>query len=229
MQPVLDEHFVSWSQTPEQMDSLWERGWRHFGPIFYRYREAITAEGLRHVMPLRVDIEKFVPSKSHRRVLRRNADVEIRVRRAQLDAERQRLFDLHKMRFKDNIPNSLEDFLGPAPQAGPCLTIEVGGYLEGRLVAASYLDVGGTGVSSIYAFFDPEFAGRSLGTATVLWEMVVARRSGKRWYYPGYCYVEPSGYDYKRQFRPMECYDWESWHPLSARAASLPKERPESA
>ena len=30
--------------SPEQMDSLWERGWRHFGPIFYRYREAITPE-----------------------------------------------------------------------------------------------------------------------------------------------------------------------------------------
>lgn len=214
MQPVLDEHFVSWSQAPEQMDALWEKGWRHFGPIFYRYKEAITGEGVRHVMPLRVDMDAFAPSKSQRRVLRHNNDIEIRVKRAHLDPERQRLFDLHKMRFKDNIPNSLEDFLGPAPQAGPCLTVEVGGYLHGKLVAASYLDVGSTSVSSIYAFFDPEHAGRSLGTATVLWEIVVARRSGKRWYYPGYCYREPSGYDYKRHFRPMECYDWESWKPL---------------
>jgi leucyl-tRNA---protein transferase len=216
MQPVLDEHFVSWSQTPEQMDSLWERGWRHFGPIFYRYKEAITADGVRHVLPLRLDLEQFAPSKSQRRVLRKNSDVEVRVKRAQLDSERQRLFDLHKLRFKDNIPNSLEDFLGPAPQAGPCLTIEVGGYLAGKLIAASYLDVGSKGVSSIYAFFDPEHAHRSLGTATVLWEIVVARRSAKRWYYPGYCYVEPSGYDYKRQFRPMESYDWEDWTLLPA-------------
>jgi arginine-tRNA-protein transferase len=90
----------------------------------------------------------------------------------------------------------------------------VGGYLSGRLIAASYLDVGATGVSSIYAFFDPEYAHRSLGTATVLWEIVVARRSAKRWYYPGYCYIEPSGYDYKRQFRPMQSYDWEAWKEL---------------
>lgn len=218
MQPVLDEHFVSWSQNAEQMDSLWERGWRHFGPIFYRYKEAITADGLRHVLPLRLDLKRFQPSKSQRRVLRRNSDVEIRVKRAELDPERQRLFDLHKMRFKDNIPNSLEDFLGPAPQAGPCLTIEVGGFLKGRLIAASYMDVGSNSVSSIYAFFDPEHADRSLGTATVLWEIVVARRSAKRYYYPGYCYVEPSGYDYKRRFRPMECYDWESWKDLEPQA-----------
>jgi leucyl-tRNA---protein transferase len=216
MQPVLDEHFVSWAQTPEQMDALWEKGWRHFGPIFYRYREAITNDGLRHVMPLRIPVKSFNPSKSQRRVLRRNSDVEIRVQRAEPDAERHALFDAHKARFKDNIPNSLDDFLGPAPQAGPCTTIEIGGYLRGRLIAASYLDLGATGVSSIYAFFDPEYQRRSLGTATMLWEIIVARRAGKLWHYPGYCYTEPSGYDYKRSFRPMEWYDWSGWEALAA-------------
>ncbi len=217
MQPVLDEHFVSWAQTPEQMDALWERGWRHFGPIFYRYKEAVTADGLRHVLPLRVDVNGFTPTKSQRRVLRKNADVEIRVKQAQLDPERQELFDLHKQRFRDNVPNSLEDFLGPAPQAGPCLTVEVGGYLHGDLIAASYLDVGSNSVSSVYAFFNPEFAFRSLGTATMMWEIIVARRSAKKWHYPGYCYVEPSGYDYKRGFGPTQCYDWAAWQPLEKR------------
>ena len=214
MQPVLDEHFVSWAQTPEQMDGLWERGWRHFGPIFYRYKEALTNVGLRHVLPLRIDVGNFTPSKSQRRVLRKNSDVEIRVKQAQLDPDRQKLFDLHKQRFADNVPNSLEDFLGPAPQAGPCLTVEVGGYLKGKLVAASYLDVGMQSVLSVYAFFDPEYEDRSLGTATMMWEIIVARRSKKRWHYPGYCYMEPSGYDYKRRFGPMQCYDWVSWRPL---------------
>jgi leucyl-tRNA---protein transferase len=214
MQPVLDEHFVSWAQSPEQMDKLWELGWRHFGPIFYRYREALTGDGLRHVVPLRVDVSGFTPSKSQRRVLRKNADVEIRVKQAQLDGERQVLFDQHKRRFKDNVPNSLEDFLGPAPQAGPCLTVEVGGYLHGQLIAASYLDVGSNSVSSVYAFFDPDFEHRSLGTATMIWEIIVARRSAKRWYYPGYCYREPSGY--KKRFHPMQWYDWNEWRAMQA-------------
>jgi leucyl-tRNA---protein transferase len=217
MQPVLDEHFVSWAQTPEQMDGLWERGWRHFGPIFYRYKEALTSAGLRHVLPLRINVEGFIPSKSQRRVLRKNSDVEIRVKQAQLDDDRQRLFDLHKQRFADNVPNSLEDFLGPAPQAGPCLTVEVGGYLQGKLIAASYLDVGMNSVSSVYAFFHPDHDARCLGTATMMWEIIVARRSKKHWHYPGYCYVEPSGYDYKRRFGPMQCYDWSAWNPLPKR------------
>jgi arginine-tRNA-protein transferase len=150
--------------------------------------------------------------------MRRNADVELRIRPAELKEDRQRLFDLHKQRFKENVPNSLEDFLGPAPQAGPCLTVEVGAFLGGRLVGASYLDVGDTAVSSIYGFFDPEESKRSLGHATLIWEILLARRTGKRWHYPGYAYVEPSSYDYKKRFAPLEFFDWEQWRPLEAPA-----------
>ena len=216
MQPLKDEHFVSWEQSPEQMDTLWAGGWRHFGPIFYRYHQCVTPDGLRNVQPLRVDVNLFEPTRSQRRVLRKNEDLQIRVRTATLLEDRQELFDLHKRRFVENIPNSLEDFLGPAPHAGPCQTLELGAYLGDRLLAASYLDVGATGVSSIYAFFDPEEAGRSLGTATMIWEIVLARKTGRRWHYPGYAYVERSGYDYKKNFGPMECYDWDSWRPLDS-------------
>ena len=215
MQPLKDEHFVSWAQTPEEMDVLWANGWRHFGPIFYRYRQCLTGAGIRNVQPLRLDVERFEPSPNQRRLLRKNADLEIRVRTAELLEDRLRLFDLHKQRFAENVPNSLEDFLGPAPHAGPCQTLELAAFLGDRLLAASYLDVGATGVSSIYAFFDPEEHRRSLGTATMIWEILLARRTGRRWHYPGYAYVEPSGYDYKKRFGPMECFDWEAWRPLS--------------
>jgi arginine-tRNA-protein transferase len=215
MQPLKDEHFVSWERSPAQMDALWENGWRHFGPIFYRYRQALTPAGLRNVQPLRVDASRFMPGKSQRRVLRKNGDLQIRVRTAELTEDRQRLFDLHKQRFSENIPNSLDDFLGPAPHAGPCQTLELGAFLGDRLLAASYLDVGESAVSSIYAFFDPDESARSLGTATMIWEILLARQTGRRWHYPGYAYVEPSGYDYKKRFGPMEHYDWNSWQPLA--------------
>jgi len=214
MQPVKDEHFVSWRQTPEQMDAPWETGWRHFGPIFYRYRQALTPLGVRNVQPLRIDVERFALTKSQRRILRKNADVELRIGAAELKEDRQRLFDLHKQRFTDNIPNSLEDFLGPAPQAGPCLTVELGAFLGERLIGASFLDVGENSVSSVYGFFDPGASRRSLGNATLIWEILLARQTGKRWHYPGYAYLEPSGYDYKKRFAPMEFFDWEAWRPL---------------
>ena len=148
-------------------------------------------------------------------MLRKNDDLEIRVRTAELLEDRRQLFDVHKQRFADNVPNSLEDFLGPAPHAGPCQTLELGAFLGDRLLAASYLDVGATGVSSIYAFFDPDESRRSLGTATMIWEILLARRTGRHWHYPGYAYFEPSGYDYKKRFGPMEHFDWNVWQPFS--------------
>ena len=173
---------------------------------------------MRNVQPLRIVVDSFVPDAGQRRVLRKNADLEIRVKTAELLEDRLRLFDLHKQRFAENVPNSLEDFLGPAPHAGPCQTLELGAFLGDRMLAASYLDVGATGVSSIYAFFDPEEHRRSLGTATMIWEILLARRTGRRWHYPGYAYVEPSGYDYKKRFGPMEYFDWDSWRPLGGDA-----------
>ena len=44
----------------------------------------VTPAGLRNVQPLRVDANLFKPSKSQRRVLRKNEDLQIRVRTATL-------------------------------------------------------------------------------------------------------------------------------------------------
>ena len=47
----------------------------------------------------------------------------------------------------------------------------MGVYDGGRLIAASYLDVGRNAVSSLYAMFHPDHGGLSLGLATMLLEM----------------------------------------------------------
>jgi arginine-tRNA-protein transferase len=65
--------------------------------------------------------------------------------------------------------------------------------------------------SSIYAMFDPSEASRSLGNATILWEIESAKSAGCRWLYLGYAHVEPSFYDYKKRFTPLQWYDWEHW------------------
>ena len=86
---------------------------------------------------------------------------------------------------------------------------------ESRRVAASYLDVGRECVSSVYAIFEPEFSVRSLGIATMIWEMDEARRRGARYYHPGYAFHDCPSMDYKKQFRASEWFDWQSgWRSL---------------
>ena len=52
--------------TPPEMDALLERGWRRFGPIYFRPACAACAE----CVSLRVPAERFAPSKSQRRAAR---------------------------------------------------------------------------------------------------------------------------------------------------------------
>lgn len=216
--------FVNWAVSPARLDRLWAAGWRHFGPCFFSYATAESDGVMQHVQPLRLPLANYQPSRSQRRVLRQNADLELRVQPTVLDAERHRLFAAHKARFRENIPDSLENFLGPLPAFVPCENVEVGLYAGGRLVAASFLDLGATAASSIYAIFDPAESRRSLGLCTMLWEIDHARRHGCQHYYPGYAYHEPSPYDYKKRLAGLEWYDWQgNWRPLTETGGTIPE------
>jgi len=215
--PIIHEVATLDHAPPGLMDRLWALGWRHFGSGFFRYSIMPGEDGgFQTVQPLRLPLADFALGKNHRRVLRKNQDAEIRVAPAVVDEERETMFLRHRERFVANIPDSLRDFIpSPRPHAEPCTCICIEVRLEGRLVAVSYLDVDIESVSSVYAIFDPDESPRSLGTLTLLEEIRWAKAMGKRWLYPGYATEQPSAYDYKKSFRPLEYFDWNgNWLPL---------------
>ncbi|MBS0661108.1 MAG: arginine-tRNA-protein transferase [Verrucomicrobia bacterium] len=208
----IEEAFFELQIEPARLDDLLAQGWRHFGPYFFRYSQQLTT-ALQDIIPLRVDLTRFRPSKSQRRVLRRNADVTPRWQTVSLTEEHHTVFAEHAGRFAHNVPGRLEDFLGPWPQLDlPCRLRELSVRdATGRLLAASYVAQGARAWSSVYAFFAPSDGARSLGIATQLWEIEAARAAGCRWLYLGYATRQPSHYDYKRQFAGTEWFDWERW------------------
>lgn len=210
-----EQYFVSYGVSPAAMDALWASGWRHFGIIFFRYRRATVPGGNCTVVPLRVDLERFTLSRSQRRIVARNRDARVVVGETSPAREKEELFERHKRRFRENVPESLSDFLSHAPARVPCRNEEICVYLEDRLVAASFLDVGSRSTSAVYAMFDPAESRRSLGIYTMLLSIRRARDLKCRYYYPGYACAEPSVYDYKKRFAGLERYDWRGgWHPL---------------
>ena len=220
--PLIQEMQTLTSASPAMMDRLWSDGWRHFGREFFRYSMTLSETGsLQIIQPLRMEPAAFQASKSQRRVLRRNEDTDIRVVPAVVDAEREALFLRHRERFVSNIPESLRTFVPEVePAHVPCECVSVEVRSAGRLIAVSYLDVGETAVSSVYAMFEPDEASRSLGTLTLLAEIQWAAARGRRWLYPGYATAQPSHYDYKKSFRPLQSYDWcGRWLPLTVNAA----------
>jgi arginyl-tRNA--protein-N-Asp/Glu arginylyltransferase len=212
---ILDQTFQCASVPPEMMDRLWESGWRHFGATFFRYNFTLDEHGIRSITPLRLDLEKFTLSKSQRRVLRRNEDVRCEFGPASLSDEAQQMFQRHKQRFNDHVPEGLETFLSESPATVPCPCHECRVSLGDELIAISFLDVGARATSAVYGLFEPEHSARSLGTYTMLKEIEYSQALGCRFYYPGYATHEPSPYDYKKQLHGLEKLDWEAgeWGP----------------
>jgi arginine-tRNA-protein transferase len=214
--PKIDESAYALQVLPEAFDRLLSQGWRHFGEYFFRYSYAEYELGNRlTIQPLRLNVAEFSPSKNQRRVLRRNADLRVEVGPVAITRAMRTIFHEHKQRFTSNVPDSLENFLGDRPgEVVNCLAFQA---MQGtRLLAASFMDVGETSVSSVYAVFDPEEAHRSLGLFTMLEELRWCAENGKTYYYPGYGSVEPSNYDYKKDFKKLWHLDWASmtWVPL---------------
>lgn len=198
------------------MDELWEQGWRHFGTCFFRYSVALHWGRVQTVLPLRVDLTEFQPSRSQKRIIAKNSDLTVVIRETEIDRVREDLFYRHRERFKSDIPDSLYDFLSDETASVPCRNREINVYHDGKLAAASFLDVGEKSTSAVYAMFDPRESKRSLGIFTMLEAMRYSRQMNCRYYYPGYAYQGESVYDYKKNFSGLEYLDWESgWRPYT--------------
>lgn len=206
--PYIHEEFFASHVTPRQTDLLLSQGWRHFGEHFYRYNLGFYEYEIRNVYALRINLEKFSFSRSHRRILKKNRDLQTVFRPIEITDEKHKLFERHKRRFKHGVPSSLYDFLSPEPAEVPCTALECAVYKAPKLLAVSFFDVGKQSVSSLYAMFEPEEKRRSLGILTMLLEIDFALRNGKKFYYHGYIYEGKSFYDYKKRFSGLEVFDW---------------------
>ncbi|MBV9240864.1 MAG: GNAT family N-acetyltransferase [Acidobacteria bacterium] len=214
---LINEAFYAERVNRRELDRLLANGWRHFGERFQRYSLNYYRDEIRRVIPLRVRLSEFKFSKSQRRILRKNADVQCVIAPAQITPDIHELFAWHKRRFIHDIPDSIYTFVSPQPATTPTDGLMLRATLGGHLVAASFFELSTNGLSSIYAMFHPLFAERGLGTLTMLKEIEYAREQAKKFYYHGYAYEGESFYDYKKRFSGLEAFDWKgNWAAYTA-------------
>lgn len=206
---LINEEFYSSQISSHQLDLLLADGWRHFGIHFFRYSFGFYNGDIRRVIPLRIKIQDFSLSKSQRRIINKNKNLQTIIRPIEITEEKENLFERHKKRFKRGTPYSIFDFLSSDAANIPCQGFETSVYDGDKLLAASFFDIGETSISSIYAMFAPEESKRSLGIFTMLLEIEFAKQNDKTFYYQGYSYEGESFYDYKKRFSGLERFDWE--------------------
>lgn len=211
-----DDTFVSWSVPSPLADQLWAGGWWFLGTTFFRQCAILWHGRPEPLVHLRVVLDQYRPSARLRRLQRKNADLRAEVRPALVDAERRRLFDRHKTRFQEGVPDSIDDFLGPSPGLHPVRAVEFDVHCGPELVAVSYLALGEKSTASLYGVFEPALAPRSLGWFTMALELEWARARGYQYYYPGYTLAGPSPMDYKKRLPALEAYEWNNgWRPFA--------------
>lgn len=184
----------------EMYHDFMDHGFRRSGVIFYR---PVCTE-CDQCRPLRVPVDAFRPTKSQRRVWRKNQDLEVRIGIPSLTTEKFRIYsDYLASQHRSEKEHSLADmyrFL----YMSPVFTIEIEYQLRGRTVAVSIADFCSRSLSSVYVYFDPRFASRSPGTFSALKEILLCRERGIANYYMGYCVADCPAMNYKARFRPHE-------------------------
>ena len=199
--------------TELEVDALLEKGWRRFGPIYFRPACSSCAE----CVSLRVLAARFAPSKSQRRAARACSRLRRVVGAPRLDDARLALYakwhaGRERARGWESNEQSREryslEFAFPHPCAREAAFYDDDALAadgsRGRLVGLGLFDATPRALSAAFFFHDPDYGRLSLGTANVLSLIDDARTGGRPYVYLGYRVDGCASLAYKAAFRPHE-------------------------
>lgn len=192
---------------------LAERGFRRSGGHLYRPH----CENCRACVPSRIPVEQFIPRRRHRRVLRINADLEVRIEAGEYSSTHYDLYARYiaaRHADGDMYPPSRDQFRSFLLSQWSD-TRFLCSYLAGRLVAVAVLDRQPAGLAAVYTFFDPELSERSLGVFSILRQIDHCRTLGVPHLYLGYWIRDAQKMRYKVDYRPVELLVQGRWVRLS--------------
>jgi arginyl-tRNA--protein-N-Asp/Glu arginylyltransferase len=194
--------------SPDELDDYLERGWFRIGQALMTCRVVQFEGGLRPAIWTRLPLESTSFGRSNRKLLARNARLfKIEVAPVTIDDEREELYQLYREIARGERSATLDEFLYGDADESVFDTREVSVRDGNRLVAFSWFDQGREGIQSLIGVYDPAYAKDSLGFTTMLAEVDNARRTGKRYFYPGYVLPGDASMDYKRRIGPLEFFD----------------------
>jgi arginine-tRNA-protein transferase len=189
----------------DRYDELLRRGWRRFGGEFFRP----ACPACDQCRSLRLPVCEFTPSRSQRRALRQNTQIQVVVQAPTVSAPHLQLFNAYHadMRRRKSWPFHLTDedaYRRRFLRGEWAFAREFLYYAGDRLVGVGLADVTATALSSVYFFHDPAWRPRAPGVFSILRQAAYAREQGLRYHYLGYWVAGSPSMAYKAQYRPHE-------------------------
>ncbi len=187
------------------------KGYRRLGRIFYRN----VCDKCEECKPLRIDTDKFNPGRSQIRTLKKNEDIRAEISdTSNLTTEKIMLYhkyvnSKHPENKEDNLGDSVNILMAIHHGYGSIMEMEY--YLEDKLVGVGIVDEGWDSLSSNYFYYDTDYLNRRLGIFSILKEIELARKLGKKYYYLGFYIEENPKMSYKKYFRPNQVLENGEW------------------
>lgn len=202
------EYFFAKGLNDDELEWFLSRGWRKFG--LYYFRPACPS--CRKCVPIRVRVRDFAMTSSQKRVVRKNAGVRETFGPLCFSHRIFEIYKDHSTRFYKQTADLKEFIASFYTESCPSLQSEY--HMDGTLAAVGFLDRSSQGLSSVYFVFDTAFSAYSLGTYSVLREIMHAAELNLPYYYLGYYIEECAKMVYKNRFKPFETLDWgtETWN-----------------
>ena len=194
--------------TKEYATKLIQRGWRRFGNYFFYP----ICNGCTECKSLRIDANNYKYTKSKRRVIKKNNDTKIVLQKPTISPSHIQLYNKYhqwKTQKDDwkhtNITHKeyYENFVSGAHDFGK----EVLYFVNEKLVGVDLIDILDDGISSIYFYYDPDYAHLSLGIYSLLYQIELAKYNSLDFIYLGYWVDGCKSFAYKTDLKPQHLLD----------------------
>ena len=189
---------VSGPMPDRGMELFLAAGYRRNGNYLY----TMHCAGCSACIPIRLHPRSFRPNRDQRRVLKKNADVDITVGTIVPTVEN---LDLCEKFLQSRFPhknNTAKGYYSGFFLNTITPTFEFRYRLQDRLIGTGIIDIGDNWLNAVYFFFDPDEAWRSLGTFNILTMVDFCLQKNIEYLYLGYCIGNVPAMSYKERFRP---------------------------
>lgn len=200
-------------------DSLSKQGFRRSQNVLYRPSCTECAA----CMSARIDVKKFNPTRSQKRVSKRNAGLRRRATSPWATEDQYALFRRYlESRHASGGMADMDMFEFAAMVEETPIRSRLIEYKDNadteNLRAVCLTDILDDGLSMVYSFFDPDFERNSLGTHIILDHIAIARELHLPYIYLGYWVPGSPKMNYKSKFSGVEVFQHGEWTPMKAQS-----------